>query len=355
LNEEVGMFKNIINNYPLSHLKLANLAMKHKTFDKARWYYENIVFQYPSTLKKSIELNISIAKKSKKSKFRPIIEIIVPIYNGLEDLKKCLDSIKFNTKIFKFRVLLINDASNKSTTKWLQNYCAHSPIFYLIEHEKNHGYTKAINTGIKLSSAPYIILLNSDTIVSKNWLENLIQCMHSNKHIGIVGPLSNAATWQSIPQQRDSDGKFAINYVPHGFSIKEFAQWIEKESKKFYPNVELLNGFCMLIKREVINTIGYLDVENFPIGYGEETDYCIRAKQAGFALAIADDTYVYHSKSKSFGHERRIFLSKKGEERLKNKYGTEHYKKIKLLMKNNEELNIIRKTIVKQLNSKEKK
>ena len=61
-----------------------------------------------------------------------------------------------------------------------------------------------------------------------------------------------------------------------------------------------------------------MDEENFPIGYGEENDYCIRAADAGFTLAIADDAYVFHAKSKSFGHSRRKELSKQGADTSDN-------------------------------------
>ena len=86
------------------------------------------------------------------------------------------------------------------------------------------------------------------------------------------------------------------------------------------PEAGVINGFCQLISRRLIDAIGELDEEAFPTGFGEENDYCARATAAGFRLHIADDTYVFHSKSQSFGHARRKELSKRGREALARKH-----------------------------------
>jgi len=87
--------------------------------------------------------------------------------------------------------------------------------------------------------------------------------------------------------------------------------------------VPFVNGFCFAIKRAVVDAIGYFDEESFPDGYGEENDYCLRAADAGFELAIADHAYVYHAKSRSYSHERRRELGKTGRSALLRKHATE--------------------------------
>lgn len=191
-----------------------------------------------------------------------------------------------------------------------------------MKSDKAQGYTKAANKGLKVSTADYAILLNSDTIVTNGWLEKIIECGESNDKIGIIGPLSNAASYQSVPKRRDNKGDWATNPIPEELNIDDIAKIVEKVSKKQFPLVPVINGFCFAIKKEVINTIGYLDEENFPYGYGEENDYCIRALDAGYFCAVADQAYVYHAKSKSFGHQKRAQLSKEGWENLKVKHGS---------------------------------
>lgn len=330
-------------------LTQANKAFNNNMYVKALWYYERSTSSN-ELLKNSIELNMRLTNKKKLDMSQKYeVEVIVPVHNALEDLIKCIKSIIDNSKEFTYRILLINDSSNKETTGYLRDLFDKYTQIYLVENEYNLGYSHTVNKGLKLSSSKYIVLLNSDAIVGKNWLKNLKTCIDSSKSIGIVGPLSNAATWQSIPKQRGDNDRFFINDIPDGFSVGSFVEWVDVNSSKIYPKVQLLNGFCMMLKREVIDKVGYIDVENFPIGYGEETDYCIRAREAGFELAVADDTFVYHSKSKSFGHEKRSILSQQGETSLKNKYGKEEYNGIKDSMKRNAMLNTVRENILAKL------
>jgi GT2 family glycosyltransferase len=96
---------------------------------------------------------------------------------------------------------------------------------------------------------------------------------------------------------------------------------IAQHSARSYPRLPLLNGFCLLIKQEVIKAIGYLDEERYGDGYGEEDDYTFRARGAGWSLALADDAYVYHAQSKSYSHESRQRLSRRSGRILAEKHG----------------------------------
>ncbi len=108
-----------------------------------------------------------------------------------------------------------------------------------------------------------------------------------------------------------------------------------------------------MIKRDVIDTIGIMDEENFPIGYGEENDYCIRAGDAGFELAIADDTYVFHAKSRSFGHDRRKELSKQGSEMLKRKHTEYKFDALVAQVKHTESLDKVRVALQEKIKEAE--
>lgn len=251
------------------------------------------------------------------------VDIVIPVYNALDDVKLCLKSVAENRGLYRGHTYIVNDASDKETTDYLRCFCAEHEGFHLIEHEKNCGYTKTVNDGLRASTADFVITLNSDTIVTKGWLQGLIRCIRSDEKIGIVGPLSNAASWQNVPALLDENNQFAVNELPQGFTPDDMAEVVLRSSHHVYPKVPFVNGFCFMIAREVIDKVGLLDEERFPTGYGEENDYCIRAADAGFELAIADDTYVFHAKSKSFGHETRKVYSKNGSETLKAKHGKE--------------------------------
>jgi GT2 family glycosyltransferase len=148
----------------------------------------------------------------------------------------------------------------------------------------------------------------------------MLDCALSDPKIALVGPVSNAATWQSVPDVRDSRGGWKVNTLPAGMTPADMAELVHRHSARERPEVPLLNGFCTLMKTAVLEEIGYLDEKSFPTGYGEESDLCVRVARAGYKLVIADDVYVYHSKSASFGSERRRELSKAGNASLLAKH-----------------------------------
>jgi GT2 family glycosyltransferase/glycosyltransferase involved in cell wall biosynthesis len=330
-----------------SELMQGNLAFRQKNYKAAIEHYMRAKASNPE-LAHLMSGNIELAQRrvgalpALEASRVASVDVVVPVYNALEDVKKCLASLQRNTDGFNVRIIVVNDGSEKDTSEWLREFCKGKPLFQLIEHAKNSGYTKAVNTGLKASSADYVVTQNSDTIVSKGWLTGLIRCMESAPSIGIVGPLSNAAGWQNVPYLHDETGAFAVNEIPNGYSVDEMADIVRVSSKRVYPRLPLVNGFCFMIKKAVINKIGFMDEENFPIGYGEESDYCLRAADAGFELAIADDVYVYHSKSKSFGHEKRVQLSQEGLSRLKIKHSSDKYFSKVALSRENKELVEIR-------------
>lgn len=248
------------------------------------------------------------------------VDIIVCIHNALEDVKRCLGSVVQHTTQ-PYSLILVDDGSSDETRQFVAKF-AESHAATLIRNEQARGYTFSANQGMQCSVSNYLVLLNSDTIVVPNWLDRMVACAESDSRIAIVGPLSNAATWQSIPEIIRG-GEFAENELPNGRTISDMGMLVAKHSARIYPRVPFLNGFCLLIKRQVIDEIGYFDEEAFGRGYGEENDYCIRATNAGWEFAISDDTYVYHAQSRSYSHERRKELWVHAHKALTAKHGQE--------------------------------
>lgn len=328
-----------------SHIAAGNASLRSEDFAGALQHYK-MALEDNSYFEKLLRVNIAIAERRLYS---AKIDIVVPVFNALEDVKKCLESLRRHDDGFSVSVIVVNDGSDIDTTMWLREYCSEQAGFQLIEHTKNSGYTKAVNSGLKASNAPYVITQNSDTIVAPGWLKGLIRCMNSSPSIGIVGPLSNAASWQNVPNLRDESGSFAVNALPHNISVNDMSRIVARASIRSYPRVPFVNGFCFMIRRAVINAIGFMDEENFPVGYGEENDFCIRAADVGFELAIADDIYVFHAKSKSFGHERRKVLSEQGSSNLKKKHTPEKFNAKVELIKRTQVLDAVRARIEAEL------
>ena len=255
------------------------------------------------------------------------VDIILPVYNALDDVKACISSL-YESQTIPFNLIVIDDCSEHETQVWLVEE-QKVRGFQLFRNTENLRFTKTVNRGFSESHGDYVVLLNSDTIVTAFWLEKILACFQSDPSTGIVGPLSNAASWQTVPVREDKvNGGWLVNEIPPGYSIEMMGQLVETVSKRQYPDVPSVNGFCYVIKRSVINNIGTLDEEYFPTGYGEEDDFSIRARKAGFTIRVADDTYVFHAKSKSYTQEVRKVLTVGGRKSLDKKHGKAEIEKL---------------------------
>jgi len=197
-------------------------------------------------------------------------DIIIPVWNERVLTEKCIKSISENTDI-PHRLTLVDNASALETASYLKELSGNKDAVILIRNEENMGFPKAVNQGIKSSSAPYLCILNNDTEVHKGWLSEMIKIAESNPNIGIVNPSSNN-TGHPKPL--------------NGFLGK-------------YIEISSCIGFCMLIKREVIEKVGNFD-EIFSPGNFEDTDFSRRAVKAGYKCVIAKGAYVYHAQNVGF-------------------------------------------------------
>lgn len=227
------------------------------------------------------------------------IDIIVPIYNAYEYTEECIKSVIKNTDLSKHTLVLINDKSPDETIlPMLQKYQKENEKLNIVvlDNEQNMGFVKTVNKGMKYSEND-VILLNSDTEVTKNWIEKIQSCAYSNQYIATVTPLTNNGTICSIPN-------FGIdNELPKNMTLEQYADMIEKISKNRYPELTTGNGFCMFIKRDVITELGVFDDETFGKGYGEENDFCYRALDNGYINVLCDNTFIYHKGTQSFKKE----------------------------------------------------
>ena len=156
------------------------------------------------------------------------------------------------------------------------------PKVKTIENTENYGFPKGNNIGMKIAmktkNTEFILLLNNDTEVTKDWLKGMIKVADSDGKIGIVGPkhiLLNGETQKSCYNYR------------YGLS-KRFAP-------KKMEEVDCVAASCMLIKRKVVDKIGFLD-ENFSPIYFEDIDYCFRAKKVDFKIIYVPESTIYHHK-----------------------------------------------------------
>jgi GT2 family glycosyltransferase len=246
------------------------------------------------------------------------VDIVICIHNALTDVKYCLNSVINNTTQ-PFSLILVDDGSDPETRDYLADFSFKNGCT-LLRNEQAEGYTFAANHGLRKSKGDYVVLLNSDTIVTSGWLDRMVACAEQDPKIGLVGPLSNQATWQSIPKLFDQED-WAENPLPEDITIAQMGEWVSYYSRRLYPKLQFLNGFCMMIRRQVIDEIGFFDEDHFGKGYSEENDYCLRAREAGWYLALADDVYIFHGLSRSYSPESRERLNKQAMKTLAQKHG----------------------------------
>lgn len=228
---------------------------------------------------------------------RKHLDIIIPVFNAYPDFVRCLYSV-IKTDLDN-RIILIDDKSDDPRVTQLFSKLAmvKSNQLVLIKNDENLGFVKTVNKGMRVSNND-VILLNSDTIVTPKWVIKLQTCAYSDEKIGTVTPFTNSGTICSIPNFCE------FNQIPEGFTIESFAEYIERISFKIFPEIPTAVGFCMYIKRQLIESIGYFDEVNFGKGYGEENDYCMRAMNKGFKNTLSDDTFIFHKEGSSFSTQK---------------------------------------------------
>lgn len=225
------------------------------------------------------------------NKFKNKISIIIPIYNAFDDTKACIESVFKNT-VLDFNLYLIDDVSTDSRIASLLNQYEKYDNVFVIRNSVNKGFTRNVNMGMELSDTD-VILLNSDTIVTKNWDRKLVLAAYSNKNIATVTPMSNASDISVPVMGKD-------NKIPNFLDIDKMGKLIENFSVKGNIMSPTGNGFCLFIKREALNDLGLFDENAFDKGYGEETDFTMRVRKKGWINVRNDSIFIFHNRSSSF-------------------------------------------------------
>lgn len=246
------------------------------------------------------------------------IDIIIPIYNGYDFVVDCFNSILKYTDLTKHRLILVDDCSNEESLisfyETLKNLKYKNLNIILIKNSKNLGFIGSVNNGMRYQKNNDVILLNSDTVVTENWVEKMIQAAYSKENIGTVTALSNNATLCSIPNQ------WQDNEIPDGFDLDTFAQFVEFISPCEYPEIPSPVGFCMYIKRECLDKFGYFDTI-YGKGYAEENDFGMRLYVNGYIHVCDDTTFIHHKGSMTFGNNpEKLEKIKKNADILYDRY-----------------------------------
>jgi len=219
-----------------------------------------------------------------------LISIVVLTYNQLEECtKSCIESIYKYRANEEFELIVVDNNSQDNTVEYLRSIVSTYPNMTIICNDTNKGYAGGNNDGIRVAKGDYVILLNNDTLVSEGWLKKIVKPFVQDRKVGLVGPISNSV---GNEQRVNIEGLSEKNYNEKSRSYTEANEGVIFQTQR-------LGFFCVAIKKEVIEKIGTLD-EKFGIGMFEDDDYCMRAIQVGYTLAVTEECFIYHKGSVSF-------------------------------------------------------
>jgi GT2 family glycosyltransferase len=223
-----------------------------------------------------------------------LTSIIILTCEQLDYTRQCLNSI-FAFTGAPFELIIVDNGSKDGTLDYLASLShANSACqrIKIIKNEENNGFAKGCNQGLAESHGEYLLLLNNDVVVTAGWLSRLVRALQNNDRFGFVGPMSN---YVSGPQCV-SKPQYNIRTLQ---GLNQFAAAMANWHCGQVIACQRVVGFCMLIKKTVIDAIGGLD-ECYGLGNFEDDDFCLRAQLAGYQGGIVKDCFIHHFGGRTF-------------------------------------------------------
>ena len=226
------------------------------------------------------------------------------IWNQPAFTRRCIESVLAHTRT-PVRLLLVDNGSDAPTQAHLASVASRGSVqVQTLRNETNEGFARGMNRGLRASGAPWVCLLNNDTVVTDGWLERMLAVGQAHPEIGLINPSSN--TFNDRPGA--------------GTSLAAHAATAAGRTPE-YVEVGTCVGFCWLIRRAVIEAIGVLD-ESSGLAFFEDTEYCRRAAQAGWQSAVAQRAYVWHAEHQTVRRlPQRQRLFRENQRRFEARWG----------------------------------
>ncbi|URZ14840.1 glycosyltransferase family 2 protein [Clostridium felsineum] len=231
---------------------------------------------------------------------QPLVYIIILNYNGYKDTIECVNSIEKIT-YSNYKIVIVDNASKDSSAEILKkNFDKH----VIIQAESNRGFAAGNNIGIKYAidnGAEYVLLINNDTVVEKDFLMNLVKNIDVNKKVGMLtGKIYYYAEPKRIWFAGGGINELKGNAYHVGMNEIDVG---EKYSCK--QQIKFASGCFQLISKELINNVGYMNEKYFM--YYEDTDYCYRIINSGYKILYEPNSVIYHKVSSSTGGCKSFF------------------------------------------------
>jgi GT2 family glycosyltransferase len=245
----------------------------------------------------------STRKPSRAPAAKPprFVDVIVPVYRGRDESLACLDTVLSTARRYA-RIIVVDDATDDPLLAAGLDELAAGGRIELLRNAENRGFVRSVNLGLALNPTHDAVILNSDTLVFGDWLRRLRKAAYCERRVGTVTPLSNSGSIASYPNRLGG----AIDSAT-GEALQALAASTHSGKSIEIP---VGVGFCLYVRRDCLRDVGGLDANVFGKGYGEETDYCLRARRRGWSHRLAADVFVYHAGGLSFGARRARLLER---------------------------------------------
>jgi GT2 family glycosyltransferase len=247
---------------------------------------------------------------------RPVT-VVVPVYDDLDGLERCIEALRNTIDRSLDRVLLCNDVGPNADAieRRLLELTADNPAFEYARNDRNLGFVGNCNrAALELdTSGNDVLFLNSDTVPTPGFLQEMAEVLAEDDSIGVVCARSDNATIASMPYAKRN---------PRSATTPTRSVQLHRAVRDLLPRTTVAPvamGFCFLIRRECIDRFGLFD-EIYAPGYGEENDFCLRINEHGYQSVFANRAIVLHTGSTSFSGDRGPSLRLEHERILLQRY-----------------------------------
>lgn len=237
---------------------------------------------------------------------RPMVDVVVPVHGGCEEALACLDSLRTTLQGAKAEMVVVDDATPDRALAAELDRLAEAGAITLLRNPTNRGFPAAVNRGMALRPDRDVVLLNSDTLVFGDWLSRLQAAAYASADTGTITPLSNNATICTYPTPEPPRPGMEEPAPPPAALCAALDHAAREVNRGCRVELPTAVGFCMYVRRDCLAESGYFSEDLFGRGYGEENDFCMRARGLGWRHYAAADVYVAHVGGHSFGRERLL-------------------------------------------------
>ncbi len=239
------------------------------------------------------------------------LSIIIPTYNAHEWIEQCLDSIRLHRPSCDYDIVVVDDKSTDDTAAIVRGKF---PNVRMFSNTRNLGFGKTVNVGLHAADGEYLLVLNNDTWMHEGALDAMIRYLDEHRDVGIVGPkvLSGNGKIQEQCRRRIPTPMAALFYFigvakmfPKNPKVAGYLMTAADENAT--TEVDAVSGACLMVRREALDQIHGFDEEYYL--YGEDMDFCWRAKLAGWKIVYHPEATITHFGGQGGTGKKRLYAT----------------------------------------------